>query len=562
MTQLYDPEAGTFLADRFVKGTCPKCQSPGPIRRQLRQVRRPLQPDRADRSGEHALGREARNPQGRPPVRQHRAVARLSGRVDAKRRALAARNRQLSQGPFPRRAAARLGRLAAGALFRLRDSRQPGQLLVRLVRRADRLHGLDAAVVRAARREVRRLVAQRRKTEIHHFIGKDITYFHTLFWPAMLQVAGFNLPEKVHIHGFLTVNGEKMSKSKGTFIRASTYLEHLDPAYLRYYYASKLSAGGRRPRHEPRRVRQQGQRRPGGQGRQPGQPHGEVRREDRALGRSIRTTAGCLTGRAAGDEIAEAYEACDYSRAMRLIMAVADRANKYIDDRKPWEIAKKIPPGRRRRRGAGRLHDRAELVPPVGRLPGARAAAAGPANRRTVGRSDRAMGAVADAAGGPAGRQVRAHDAAGRSQGRSRQWSPSSTEPAEAEQPADTVPFDSDAPLLAEPLGRNDQLRRVRQGRFAGRAGRRGRRRAGAKKLLKLTFSLGGDNRRTVFAGIKGVYKPEDLVGRLVVCVANLAPRKMKFGLSEGMIVAAGGGGGEIYLLVPDPGAKPGQRVH
>ena len=117
-------------------------------------------------------------------------------------------------------------------------------------------------------------------------------------------------------------------------------------------------------------------------------------------------------------------------------------------------------------------------------------------------------------------------------------------------------------PAAGRAARRDDQLRRVRQGRSARGPGDRGRGRAGAQKLLKLTLGLGGDNRRTVFAGIKGVYKPEDLVGRLVICAANLAPRKMKFGLSEGMIVAAGGGGGEIYLLAPDAGAKPGQRVH
>ncbi len=113
--------------------------------------------------------------------------------------------------------------------------------------------------------------------EIHHFIGKDITYFHTLFWPAMLKAAGFRLPRKVHIHGFLTVDGEKMSKTKGTFVRAATYLKHLNPAYLRYYYASKLTPGRRQSGPEPRRVRPQGQLRPRWQGRKPGQPLGQVR---------------------------------------------------------------------------------------------------------------------------------------------------------------------------------------------------------------------------------------------------------------------------------------------
>jgi methionyl-tRNA synthetase len=137
-----------------------------------------------------------------------------------------------------------------------------------------------------------------------------------------------------------------------------------------------------------------------------------------------------------------------------------------------------------------------------------------------------------------------------------------SAEPDEKEAAADMLPLDNDAALVAEPLAETVSfddfakvdLRVVRVIEAEDVPG--------AQKLLKLTLELGGDNRRTVFAGIKGVYKPEDLVGRLVICVANLAPRKMKFGLSEGMIVAAGGGGGEIYLLSPDEGAKPGQRVH
>ena len=137
-----------------------------------------------------------------------------------------------------------------------------------------------------------------------------------------------------------------------------------------------------------------------------------------------------------------------------------------------------------------------------------------------------------------------------------------SAEPAETEPSTETVPFDTDAALLAEPIAETisfDQFAHVdlRVARVIAAEDV-----SGAQKLLRLTLGLGGDNRRTVLAGIKGVYKPEDLVGRLVICAANLAPRKMKFGTSEGMIVAAGGGGGEIYLLAPDPGAKPGQRVH
>ena len=243
VTQLYDATAGTFLADRFVKGGCPKCKSPNQYGDSCDKCGAHYSPTELIEPGKHALRQQAGDSPGRPPVHQHREAARISRRVDAMRRTSSARDRQLPERAFPGRAAARLGRVAAGALFRLRDSRQSGQLLVRLVRRPDRLSwARRKSGARSTARSSTTGGADDEKTEIHHFIGKDITYFHTLFWPAMLKIAGFSLPEKVHIHGFLTVNGEKMSKSKGTFIRASTYLEHLDPSYLRYYYASKLSA--------------------------------------------------------------------------------------------------------------------------------------------------------------------------------------------------------------------------------------------------------------------------------------------------------------------------------
>jgi methionyl-tRNA synthetase len=261
-----------------------------------------------------------------------------------------------------------------------------------------------------------------------------------------------------------------------------------------------------------------------------------------------------------GDEIAEAYEKCDYSRAMRLIMAAADRANVYLESRRPWEIAKHDDPQAKRRvqiactTGLNLFRQLAIYLAPVlprlaeqtGELLGDPITtwqqAKQPLLGRPIGKFSHMMKRVDP-------KQVEAMVAA-------------SAEPAEEETSPATLPFDTDAPLVAEPLAEmisfddfakiDVRVVRVIEAEDV----------SGAQKLLKLTLGLGGDNRRTVFAGIKGVYKPEDLVGRLVICVANLAPRKMKFGLSEGMIVAAGGGGGEIYLLSPDTGAKPGQRVH
>ena len=400
------------------------------------------------------------------------------------------------------------------------------------------------------------------ETEIHHFIGKDITYFHTLFWPAMLHVAGFSLPEKVHIHGFLTVNGEKMSKSKGTFIRASTYLEHLDPAYLRYYYASKLSSGvddidlsfedfigkvnsdlvGKVVNIASRTAR-------------------FVEKTGLAADLS-RTMAGCSRRpRPTAGEIAAAYEDCDYAQG---------DAPDHGRGRPGQQVSSTA--ASRGRSPAGRSDPKtAEMVQDVCtiglNLFRQLAIYLAPVLPRLAQQTGELLGdpivsweqSQQPLLGTPVGKF--AHMMQRIDPKRVEAMVAASHEPAEAEAARRERPLRQRRPAAGRAAGRNDHLRRVRPGRFAGRAGDRRRRRAGAQKLLKLTLGLGGQNHRTVLAGIKGAYKPEELVGRLVICAANLAPRKMKFGTSEGMIVAAGGAG-EIFLLAPDPGAKPGQRVH
>ena len=290
VTQLYDPEAGTFLADRFVKGTCPKCKSPDQYGDSCDKCGATYSPTELIDPDEHAVG-HARPSCARPThlfVNIEQLHAFLD-RVDASAAIICRREvANYLAGHFlgePLRDWD-VSRPAPYFGFEIPDS--PGQLLVRLVRRADRLHGLDGRSGASSTARSSTTGGASGKAEIHHFIGKDITYFHTLFWPAMLKTAGFNLPTKVHIHGFLTVDGEKMSKTKGTFVRAATYLKHLDPAYLRYYYASKLGPRARRPGPEPRRVRRQGQLRPGRQGGEPGQPHGEVRQGHGPVGQLSR----------------------------------------------------------------------------------------------------------------------------------------------------------------------------------------------------------------------------------------------------------------------------------
>ena len=397
------------------------------------------------------------------------------------------------------------------------------------------------------------------ETEIHHFIGKDITYFHTLFWPAMLKVSRFSLPRKIHIHGFLTVDGEKMSKSKCTFVLASTYLNHLDPNYLRYYYAAKLSD----------RVDDIDLNLDEFAARVNSDVVGNIvnlaSRTARFAGKTGLATVypddGGLFEQAAldGKAIAEAYEACDYSQAMRLILAAGDRANKYVEDRAPWNLKKE---GR-----IDELRDActvglnlfrqlaiylAPVLPELARQTGELlnapienwAQSEKPLVGISVGKFSHMMQRV--------------------EKSKVEQMIAESVERAEdAPEVEEDAPFaDSDEPLRQEPLAAEctfDDFQKVdlRVARVLA-----AEKVPEANKLLKLTLGLGGDVTRTVFAGIKQAYEPEQLVNQLVVCAANLKPRKMKFGLSEGMVVASGSGGKDVFLLRPDPGAQPGQRVH
>ncbi|MHC4398690.1 MAG: methionine--tRNA ligase [Planctomycetota bacterium] len=397
------------------------------------------------------------------------------------------------------------------------------------------------------------------QTEIHHFIGKDITYFHTLFWPAMLKTAGFGLPAKVHIHGFLTVDAKKMAKTRGTFVRASTYLEHLDTAYLRYYYASKLT-----PRVDDIDMNLD---------EFVNKVNADLvnnvvnlaSRTARFVGKTGLSEAypddGGLFEQAAadGEAIAAAYEACDTNRAMRLVLEAGDRANKFVEDAAPWNLAKDPEKADELRDvctvGLNLFRQLAVYLAPV--LPRL-ARQTGELLNRPIQRWDELKEPVV---GTPVSRFEHMMKRVRRQQVDA--MIEASREAAPAEPASEETTWEGDdQPLAAEPLADEVsfdgflkvdlRIARVVAAEDVPKA----------KKLLKLTLNLGGDHRKTVFAGIKGVYEPDRLVGRLVVCAANLAPRKMKFGTSEGMILASGPGGKEIFLLSPDDGAKPGQRVH
>ena len=403
-------------------------------------------------------------------------------------------------------------------------------------------------------------------TELYHFIGKDIAYFHTLFWPAMLEGAGYRKPSGVFCHGFLTVNGQKMSKSRGTFITARTYLDHLDPEHLRYYFAAKLGSGIDDIDLSLDDFRQRVNSDLVGKA---------VNIASRTAGFLSKRFAGHLGERldrpelylqflVAGQRIGDYYEGREYSHAIREMMALADLANQYINERQPWVLARTaandaelqavcttalnlfrvlvtflapVLPGKAERAAdflnLGRL-GWAELEQP---LLGHRIEKFEPLIQRI---EEQAVAALVEAS--------REHLQPSPSQ---RADAASAAEAVQTSAVANEEPATATTTIGIEDFAKVDlRIARVLAAEPV----------AGADKLLRLSLDLGGDT-RTVFAGIKAAYRAEDLVGKLTVVVANLAPRTMRFGVSEGMVLAAGPGGRDIFLLSPDQGAEPGMKV-
>lgn len=397
-------------------------------------------------------------------------------------------------------------------------------------------------------------------TEIHHFIGKDITYFHTLFWPAMLKVAEFTLPTKIHIHGFLTVDGRKMSKRDGTFVKAETFLKHLNPAALRYYYATKLN---NRVEDLDLNLKEF-----------------TVKVNTDLVGKVVNLASRTAKfvqslglsaeypedgglfdrGAEAGEAIATAYENCDFNRAMRLIMELADRANPFVENREPWNLRK--DPERQTelqdvctialnlfRQIAIYLQPvLPEIAEKTGSLLGdpitSWEQAATPLTGTPVDKFEHMMKRIEEKDVDAMIDESKEENAAAAAEENATQYN-DSAQPLIDEPLADEITFDEFVKIDLR-VARVVKAEHVEE----------------ANKLLKLTLSLGGNETRQVFAGIKKAYDPEDLEGRLVVMVANLAPRKMRFGISEGMITAAGPGGEDVFMLNIDEGAQPGQRVH
>jgi len=384
--------------------------------------------------------------------------------------------------------------------------------------------------------------------EMYHFIGKDILYFHALFWPAMLYGAGFRTPSGVFAHGFLTVNGNKMSKSRGTFIMARTYLDHLNPEYLRYYFAAKLNA-----RTEDLDLNFDD----------------FVQRVNSDLvGKLVNVASRCagfiskrFEGRLADelmDEalyqefidaregLAQCFENREFSRAMRDIMALADRANQFIADHRPWEIAKEE--GREDElqaicsQGLNLFRVLITYLSPV--LPRTAEAAVEFLNCSVSNSGD--WEAVED--------PLLAHTI-GRYKHLLTRVEPKALEAmiesSRKPEPMSDDETSEDDTIDIEQFARVDlRVARITKAEYV----------QGADKLLQLTLDI-GEGTRNVFAGIRSAYQPEELEGRLTVMVANLAPRKMRFGVSEGMVLAAGPGGRDVFLLSPDEGAQPGMKV-
>ena len=440
-------------------------------------------------------------------------------------------------------------------------------------------------------------------TEVYHFIGKDILYFHALFWPAELEHAGYRTPSGVFAHGFLTVNGQKMSKSRGTFITAASYLKHLNPEHLRYYFAAKLSSN----------IEDIDLSLEDFTARVNSDLVGKfVNIASRAAGFIAKRFAGKLCAtlpdvsllqqlQAAAGEIASQYESREYGKALREVMRLADLANQYVDEMKPWELAKQE--GREARLHEvctasinlfrllalylkpvlPKLAENVEAflnIPPLvwrdaqglltdhainpyqhlmTRIDPKQVEAMIEENKASLTPPSPAGGGGAGGEGAHPARHAEKQQHQTQSATPSPQPSPGTGAPARSVGGIAVQSGEKGANVGAiAPLVTIDDFSKIdlRIARIVN-----AEHVEGAEKLLKLTLDIGEENPRTVFAGIKSAYDPETLKGRMTVMVANLAPRKMKFGLSEGMVLAASGEAPGLFILSPDEGALPGMRV-
>ncbi len=552
--QLYDPVRNMFLPDRFIKGECPRCHA------------KDQYGDNCEVCGASYAPTEMIDPvsvvSGARPVErtsEHHFFA--LGQCEAFLR------QWTRSGTIPVEAANKLDEWFKSGLTDWDISRDKPYFGFEIPGAPDKFFyvWLDAPIGYIG--TFKKLATERgldfdafwgkdSTVALYHFIGKDILYFHSLFWPAMLESAGFRTPTQLFVHGFLTVNGQKMSKSRGSFITAGNYLKHLDPEYLRYYYAAKLNASmddidlnlddfvarvnsdlvGKYVNIASRTA-------------------GFIsRRFEGALAQTLPESAVPLIHRfyAEAESIAALYDAREFGKALREIMILADAANQFVDSIKPWDLARDEARNDELQQVCTAcleifrlltlflkpvlpvLAEKVEAFLDVPALAWSEAHAGASLLGHHIKPYQHLITRIDP-------KKVEALVAA-------------SQETLVAEQPA-ASPAAPPLPAVADTIGIDDFSRiDLRVARIVAAEAV-----PEADKLLRLTLDI-GVGQRTVFAGIKSAYTPEQLVGRLTVMVANLSPRKMRFGESQGMVLAAGDGTG-LYLLSPDSGATPGLRI-
>ena len=551
--QLFDTEKNMFLADRFVKGECPKCGT-------------------ADQYGDNCENCaatynaiELKNPRsvisgGTPIIKESlHYFVNLQNFEDMLKD-------WMNQGALQEQVINKLQEWFEMGLQSWDISRDAPYFGFKIPETEDKYFyvWLDAPVgylgslkyyCEQHNEDFEDWIAPDANTEMVHFIGKDILYFHSLFWPAMLYGSGIKVPDSVYVHGFITVNGKKMSKSRGTFINASTYLKHLQPDYLRYYYASKLSENI---------------------------VDIDLNLEDFVakvnsdlVGKIVNIASRCagfVTKKfnstlssemnnselyqqfiESSEEILQLFKDRKYSKAIKIIMSLADSANQYISDMAPWQAIKD--------------ENNLELVHKVcsdginlfrvlmswlsAVVPDTAEKAEEFLNIRFANWHDI--------------EQPLFNHQINKFKPLITRIEMSSVESIIEDSKQDLESLEQETGNLSKHLTNDPINETINFDDFAKVDLRvveiiNAEHVEGADKLLQLTLDLGGE-KRNVFAGIKSAYKPEDLIGKNTVMVANLAPRKMRFGISEGMVLAAGPGGEDIFILNPDNGAEPGMRV-
>ncbi len=571
--QAYDPVKNMFLPDRFIRGTCPRCGAPDQYG------------DSCEVCGATYAPTELKNPvsvlSGATPVERESEhyFFRLGDFEDFLRKWLFAR--EYADVHVQAEVANKLDEWFAAGLQDWDISRDAPYFGFEIPGAPGKYFyvWLDAPIGYMA--SFKGLCAKKgldfddywsrdAKAELYHFIGKDILYFHALFWPAMLEGAKLRKPTAIFAHGFLTVNGQKMSKSRGTFINARTYLNHLDPEHLRYYFANKLGprvedidlslddfiarvnsdlvgkyvniasrAAGFITKHFDGRL---------------------AAISDGAAGAGQPQLKHGLIEELLGDRdlVAKHYEDRCFNFALQAIMGLADKVNQYWDKQKPWEKAKRLEDTAIRHE----LHTACSVAIESFRI---LTILLKPVLPRLAESSERFLN-VGTQAWSDLRNTLRANHTINPYHHLAHRVDPKQVDAMLAEakeslkmtKTSDSAPPATPAQEPVKPEITIDDFARIdlRVARIV-KAGHVD----GADKLLQITVDLGEGRTRNIFAGIRSAYEPERLEGRLTVVVANLAPRKMKFGVSEGMVLAAGPGGSDLWILAPDTGAQPGMRI-